>query len=62
LTNLRNPIYPPPEEVNEMRRIDWDHLIRCLALVHVGQSLGCDSQVSRAVHEIIGLISTLAKF
>jgi hypothetical protein len=45
-----------------MRRIDWDHLIRCLALVHVGQSLGCDSQVSRAVHEIIGLISTLAKF
>lgn len=45
-----------------MRRIDWDYLILCLALVHVGQSLGCDSQVSRAVHEILGLITTFAKF
>lgn len=44
-----------------MRRIDWDSLIRALALVHVGQSLGCDSQVSRTVHEIIGLIMTIAK-
>lgn len=44
-----------------MRRIDWDSLIRALALVHVGQSLGCDSQVSRTVHEILGLIMTIAK-
>lgn len=44
-----------------MRRIDWDSMIRALALIHVGQSLGCDSQISRTVHEIVGLITTLAK-
>lgn len=44
-----------------MDRIEWDSWIRALALVHVGQSLGCDSQISRAVHEIIGLITTIAK-
>lgn len=44
-----------------MSRINWDSVIRALALIHVGQSLGCDSQFSRAVHEMFWLITTLAK-
>jgi hypothetical protein len=35
-----------------------DHLIRCLLLVRLGQELGTDSEVSRAVFL---LVSTLAE-
>jgi hypothetical protein len=33
-----------------MRRIDWDQMIRALALVHMGQQLGTDSKLSQAVY------------
>jgi len=34
-----------------------DHLIRCLLLVRLGQELGTDSEIARAVASLIRLLA-----
>lgn len=41
-------------------KIDWDEMIRCLVLVRLGQELGCQSKLARAVHDSIELLATFA--
>lgn len=41
-------------------KIDWDEVIRSLVLVRLGQELGCDSKLARAVHDSIECLATVA--
>jgi hypothetical protein len=34
-------------------RIDWDRLLNALLLVRLGQELGSDTPLTRAVHDVI---------
>lgn len=35
-----------------MKRITWDNLLVSLTLVHLGQQLGSDTKLARAVFEV----------
>jgi hypothetical protein len=37
-------------------KIDWDKLINCLLLVRLGQELGSDTPLTRAIHDVISAI------
>ena len=39
-----------------MKRIDWDEMIRSLVLVRLGQELGCDSPITRTIHDTISIV------
>lgn len=45
-----------------MRKIDWDGMIRALALVRLGQELGTDSPLARAVFAACELAAKMAGF
>jgi len=36
-----------------MTRLNWNAIIQALVLVRLGQELGTESQLARAVHEIV---------
>jgi len=42
-----------------MRRLTWDAALRALVLVRLGQELGTDSALARAVHDLLGAILSL---
>lgn len=39
-----------------MRRLTWDGVLQALVLVRLGQELGSDSTLARAVHDLLGAI------
>ena len=39
-----------------MHRLTWDGVLRALVLVKIGQELGTDSQIARAVHALLAAI------
>lgn len=43
-----------------MDRINWNHVIRSLLLVRLGQELGTVGPLSRAVHDVLDLVAALA--
>ena len=43
-----------------MKRINWDRALESLVLVRLGQDLGHDTPIARAVHDIIDLLATVA--
>lgn len=42
-----------------MARIKWDQLMTALVLVRLGQELGTDSRLARAIHDLIFLVVTI---
>jgi hypothetical protein len=38
----------------------WDSALRALILIRIGQELGTDSRLARAVHDAIGALIALA--
>lgn len=36
-----------------MRHFSWDFLIQALVLIRLGQELGTDSPLARAVHDVV---------
>ena len=42
-----------------MRRINWNAWITALSLVHIGQQLGTDSKLSRAIFELGELLAAI---
>lgn len=44
-----------------MQEFRWDKVIHCLVLVRLGQELGSDSQVARAIHALIDLVVGVIK-
>ena len=36
-----------------MTRLNWNAIIQALVLIRLGQELGTESQLARAVHEIV---------
>lgn len=45
-----------------MRRQHWDRLLTSLVLVRLGQDLGTDSTLSRAIYDLAELAGKLACF
>lgn len=43
-----------------MKRINWDRALESLVLVKLGQDLGHDTPIARAVHDIIDLLANVA--
>jgi hypothetical protein len=43
-----------------MQRIDWDRWLVAIGLVKLGQELGSESPVARAVHDLISLAFSFA--
>jgi hypothetical protein len=39
-----------------MSRPTWSAVVRCLLLVRIGQELGTDSRLARAVHDAIDAV------
>ena len=44
-----------------MKTPSWNGLIQTLVLVRLGQELGTDSQLARAVHELLDAVLTIAR-
>lgn len=44
-------LHPPRGDC--LVKIDWDKIINCLLLVRLGQELGSDTPLTRAVHDVI---------
>lgn len=43
-----------------MSRLNWNAAITALTLVRIGQELGAESQLARAVHDLILAVMALA--
>jgi hypothetical protein len=41
-----------------MRRIQWNQLMTALVLVRIGQELGTDSRLSRAIYELFVAVAS----
>ena len=50
-----------PRQELDMRRIDWNAWITALTLVHLGQQLGTDSKLSRAIFDIGELLAAILR-
>lgn len=42
-----------------MLRLQWDRVIQSLVLIRIGQELGTDSPLARAVHDFIRAVLSL---
>jgi hypothetical protein len=42
-------------------KLKIDSILQALVLVKIGQDMGCDSRLSRSVHDFIDLIITILK-
>lgn len=41
-------------------KLTWDNAMHALVLIRLGQELGTDSPAARAVHDLIGLLASIA--
>lgn len=39
-----------------MPRLNWSDIVHALVLIRLGQELGTDSRLARAIHDLIDLI------
>jgi hypothetical protein len=37
----------------DMNAVNWNSIIQALVLIRIGQELGTDSRLARAVHEVV---------
>jgi len=44
-----------------MRNMSWNGLIQTLVLVRLGQELGTDSRLARAVHDLFDAVLTVLR-
>ena len=44
-----------------MKTLDWNGIIQTLVLVRLGQELGTDSHLARALHELLNAVLTMAR-
>jgi hypothetical protein len=44
-----------------MPRLNWAGTLHALVLVRIGQELGTDSQLARAVHDVIAIVLAVFK-
>jgi hypothetical protein len=44
-----------------MRRINWNSWLTALSLVHLGQQLGTDSRLARAIHDLGELLAAILR-
>jgi hypothetical protein len=44
-----------------MKTLNWNGIIQTLVLVRLGQELGTDSQLARALHELLNAVLTFAR-
>jgi hypothetical protein len=42
-----------------MNAINWNAVIQTLVLVRIGQELGSDSRLARALHEVVQALTTV---
>lgn len=45
----------------DMRNMSWNGLIQTLVLVRLGQELGTDSRLARAVHDLFDAVLTVLR-
>lgn len=41
-----------------MNAINWNAVIQALVLIRIGQELGSDSRLARALHEVVQALTT----
>jgi hypothetical protein len=44
-----------------MPRLNWSALVHSLVLVRLGQELGTDSRLARAIHDVIEIVVAFAR-
>lgn len=44
-----------------MTRLNWNAIIQALVLIRLGQELGTESQLARAVHDVVASFLALMK-
>lgn len=44
-----------------MPRLDWNGIMQALVLVRLGQELGTDTRLARAVHGVIEILMAVCK-
>jgi hypothetical protein len=44
-----------------MRSLNWSSLVHTLVLIRLGQELGTDSRLARAIHDVIELVVAVVK-
>jgi hypothetical protein len=44
-----------------MKIFNWNAIIQSLVLIRLGQELGTESQVARAIHDLVAAILTVAR-
>lgn len=45
----------------DMRNLNWNGIIQTLVLVRLGQELGTDSRIARAVHDLFDAVLTVLR-
>jgi hypothetical protein len=45
----------------DMKNLNWNGMIQTLVLVRLGQELGTDSRLARAVHELFDAVLTVLR-
>ena len=44
-----------------MKSFNWNAIIQSLVLIRLGQELGTESQVAKAIHDLVAAILTVAR-
>jgi len=44
-----------------MPRVNWSAILHALVLVRIGQELGTDSRLARAIHDLIELVLAVGR-
>lgn len=44
-----------------MPRLNWSSMVHTLVLIRLGQELGTDSRLARAIHDLIELVVAVIK-
>jgi hypothetical protein len=44
-----------------MKRFNWNAVLQSLVLVRLGQELGTESQVARAIHELVTAVLAVCR-
>ena len=44
-----------------MRRFSWNAIIQALVLIRLGQELGTDSQIAKAVHDLVAAVLVVCR-
>jgi hypothetical protein len=45
----------------DMRRFNWNAIIQALVLIRLGQELGSESQIAKAVHDIVAAVLVICR-